>query len=415
MLADSNAHVCLLMPSRGGRQICPSLPGVAILLLLLFFAQSVPRQSFAADVTLEEIRAGYVQTITSMPRIWTRCTWKQSLSEDMAKLMAKELSRSVDSFGYDDIVVEWATDGLKSHYYSQGGARSDGQPRKPDWFSCDGSHVWTFEYSAADEGYALWYAKQQSLATGTDSALRIKHTPGKWLGIYFGISEELQSGASLVTLLQSGDPRLIGSEEVDGHVCYRVEMTYPSARLGETLPVTAWFDPQVGYLPRKLSNDFNGSAPPSDYRVLSFRQVAVGNDGQTMWFPDRMLIERRDRNNDVISTSELTLLDVRINEPLAGDLFRPKLPVGLPAFDLDKEADVQRLLSFRSRETREKKMAELREARANLVPTAAPPVFAPTIAAEAPTGPGWPTILIVTGLLMLLVSTIWVSRQPRET
>jgi hypothetical protein len=416
MLPDSNTAAPQSAPPRCWPLAGACRPALAAGILLILCAQSATQTCLGADVALEEVRAGYVQTVTSMPRIWTRCLSKKTVPEEMARLMAKGSSRSADSFSFDGAIVEWATDGLKSHYRFHGGARPDGSPLKPNWFSCDGTRVWTLEYSKPEERGELQYAKHQSLTTRTDSALRIEDTPGKWLGLYFGISEQQQSGASLVTLLQSGDPRLVGPEEIDGHLCYRVEMLFPSARPGDTLPVTAWFDPQVGYLPRRISNDFNGSSPPSDYRVLSFREVAVNNTGQTVWFPERMMIERKASNNRIVSTDDLTLLEVRINEPLAGDLFRPKVPAGIPVFDLDRESEVQRLLAFRSKPAREKAMAEARAARANrATPTPQPAALASGITAQASTGPGWPAILMATGLLMLIVSTIWAYRRPRDS
>jgi hypothetical protein len=414
MLADSSAGP-LSAPSRCSLLAGCSRPAVAASLLLIVFAQPAPPSCFGADVTLEEIRAGYIQTVTSMPRIWTRCTWKQEIPKDRAELLAKEFSQPVAALGFEGVSVDWAIDGVRSHYYAHGGTKPDGRPRKPDWFSCDGKRVWTLEYSDTEDGYVVLYAKHQSLATYTDSALRMKHTPGKWLGLYFSISEQQQSGASLRTLLHKDDTRLIGPEVIDGQTCYRVEMVYPSAQSGESLPVTAWFDPQVGYLPQMISNDFNGSAPPSDYRVLSFRQIPLGTDGQTMWLPDHMLIERRNSRDTILSKNELTLLEIKINEPLAGDLFRPKLPRGLPVFDLDDPADVQRCIRFQTQPARDKKMAEYQAAKANRVPTAAPAAVVPAIAAEPPSGLSWPLILIGSGLLILLVSTIWTLRWPRST
>jgi hypothetical protein len=413
MLADSGAAASRPTPSKCSLLAGCSRPALATSLLLILTVQPAARSCYGADVTLEEIRAGYIQTVTSMPSIWTRCTLKRTIPEERARLMAEALSRSAESFGVDEAVVEWATDGLKSHYHAHSGVKPDGSTFRPDWFSCDGSRVWWLEYSDAEKDYAPWYAMHKSLETGTDSDVRINHTPGKWLGLYFSISEQQQSGASLAKLLHSGQPRLIGPEEVDGHLCYRVEMLFPSARQEDTLPVTAWFDPAVGYLPRWLSNDFNRDAPPSDYRVLSFRQVSVGNSKEPLWFPDRMMIERRNINDSIMATDELTLVEVRINEPLAGDLFRPKLPAGVPAFDLDKPSEEQRLRSFRTKEIREQKMAEYQAAKANRVPTPAPAAVVPAIAAQPPSGLSWPLILIGTGVLMLVVGSVWRFRRAR--
>lgn len=414
MLTDSNTAAPQSAPSRCSRVAGCIRPATVAGIFLVLFARPAAQTCFGADVTLEEVRAGYIQTVTSMPRIWTRCTSKITIPERRAKLMAEASSRSVNSYGVDRALVDWASDGLKYHYHGHSGVKPDGSALRPIWLSCDGNRVWSLEYAGADTNYALWYGKYQSLTTATDSALRIHHTPGKWLGLYFGISEEQQSGASLATLLTSGNPQMKGPEEIDGQLCYRIEMTFPSARPGDVLPVSVWFDPQVGYLPRRISNDFNGEAPPSDYRALSFRQVDVAGGDVKLWFPERMMIERRGLHDDVISTVELTLTDVRINEPLAADLFRPKLPADIPAFDIDSKAGVEQLRSYRTKEMRERSMAEYRAARANRVPTAVPAAVVPAIEAQAPGSLRWPTILIAAGLVMLIVSTIWTVRRPRD-
>ncbi len=209
-------------------------------------------------------------------------------------------------------------------------------------------------------------------------------------------------------LLQPKSASLVGPEEIDGHLCQRVEMIFPSARPEEQLPVTAWFDPEAGYLPRQLSNDFNGEAPPSVYRVLSFREVNGGSQRPTLWFPERMIIER------LTGTTELALLEIKLNEPLDAGLFRPKLTAGVPTFDLDNPAEQQRMVGLWSQPVREKKMAEnraAREARSQAGPTVAPVTLVPVLGADPPGRFGWPAVLLLTGLMMLVVGTIWVFRR----
>ena len=70
MLTDSNSAASGLASSWCSLLAGCSRPAIVANLLFFVLAQPTASTCFGADVTLEEIRAGYIQTVTSMPRIW---------------------------------------------------------------------------------------------------------------------------------------------------------------------------------------------------------------------------------------------------------------------------------------------------------------------------------------------------------
>ncbi len=296
-----------------------SVPLFISVCLLCALASS--ERLMAEDARLAELRAGYIQTVTSLSPVWTRCLWNRTFKASKPEEARPSLG---DPSG---VMLDWAQDGRRFHYQEQGG----GPTERPKWISCDGPSVWSLGYEKLEERHELTHVMRQSLETATDWEVRCHRSPANWLGLYFNISPQQQTGATLATLLKQAEGVEVVDDEVDGHPCWKVELPFKTARPGEIFPVAAWFDPQAGYLPRQILPKFSVTGFSDVYRVQSFRQVTQEGVKPVLWFPERMTVENR------LAVDELALQDVKFGDPLELNLFRPEVPKGVQVYDLDDE------------------------------------------------------------------------------
>jgi hypothetical protein len=377
-------------PSTGPR----NRPVIALATLCVLGLSGLRSSAAAADVTLEELHDGYAQSVESMRTVWTRSTWSRTANLDDPVHPTQ---------GFGNITVDWAIDGAKWHVHVH--PRGDRPPIMEKWISFDGRRVWHPEFSENHEIGDYVYVRHRSLATATDNRLRKSLTPGSFLGLYFNIDDNSQSGASLATVLSRPDAVLQGEDEVDGHPCYRIDGRFPTTHREVTWPVSVWLDPAAGHLPRKIEATL-GPQPrkPVVLTVHEFQQVPP-SEGTVLWFPQRCVME------NVFVTDELIVAEVTINEPVAESLFRPKRIPNVPVFDLDKEQDVQRLLSVSQKPAMEQARAEFelaREALQKPTPLSTVDPAVPATARDGIPGQYW---LIIVGITLLGIGTWQVFRR----
>lgn len=342
------------------------------------------------DLTLDQLRERYSARIDAMPTIWTRSHWSRApvLDDPVHPILP-----------FEDIVVDWAIDGAKWHVHVH--PRGDVQPIMEKWVSFDGKRVWHPEFSEKHQAGDYFYVRHQSLATQTDNRLRRSLTPGSFLGLYFNSDNRSQSGASLATILARDDTVLQGAEEIDGHLCYRVDGHFPTTEAGTVWPVSVWLDPTVGCLPRRFEIRF-GRQPkkPTILSVEDFLAIS-GPERNSLSFPLSCRLQ------SVFVDDALVVEEVAIDGSLRPGLFRPKWNSSVPVFDLDDPADVQRCLSLMQQPAIEEMKAKVREEiQQRRTRTAMPPApVEPVVTATAEPGVRAHYWLILVGLVLLTAGT----------
>ena len=106
--------------------------------------------------------------------------------------------------------------------------------------------------------------------------------PGLFDPVLFVLPWGTEGPRPLYERILSGDV-LPEQEEIDGHPCWRVDLTQPRVRH------SIWVDPDVGYCPRRIEIVPAGDEGPMAIKVISYQdytELAAG-----IWFPMKHVLE----------------------------------------------------------------------------------------------------------------------------
>jgi hypothetical protein len=285
----------------------------------LLIAALLPTAAATADESLQTVRDGYIGTLESIRSLWTRTVTDIDLGRTPEPGLV-----------LDGLVVEWAFDGKKRVRYLPERS-ANGQPTMPNWQSSDGEMQWGLSYQDKGDATirAAWYAPIEST---NDHAFYCTNGVPEILGMGFSLwaADGSQPSASIRSLLEQGEGRVVGREEIAGASCWRVELPPfvwdPSL---EPARITVWFDPEESWWPRQMESVLPG-VETTQLLVEEFQSVLTGN-GRSVSFPRRAIFAGPK------TTRRMEITDVRINETLSDDIFRPRIPAGVPIIDTRDE------------------------------------------------------------------------------
>ena len=355
------------------------------LLATVLLATPCARADEAAS--LDEVRDRYAESLNALLPLWTLCEWSQYPA-------SKEFAEGPGALEpREGTLVEWAVDGDKWHF-------SHSSPLSKRWMAYDARSVWELAYDKEDK-QAILAAEKYSLSTRSDFVLRIGPTVGQWIGLYIGINDDKQSGATLRHMLNDDSAEWVGEEDVGGHACIRIELMYPTPG-GERLPLTAWLDPSAGYLPRRIQKRFYPGGQPEEILVDTFLKLDAGN-GSFPFIPQEM------RRTTRTTTNVLRLIDVKFGESQDQDLFRPVLPAGVPVFDMENPDQANQHGAFLRQARAARPDVPPRQGRS--APTPLPASVEPTQYADPNPGPSWTTIFACLGVILLIAASWQIMRR----
>lgn len=378
-----------------GRRPCFRPPWPLAFLLLAALA---PAPRSAADDSLEDVKREYRESIAALNPIWTRCELKRTHAVEVPEI------------GWEDFEgrpTEWAVQGTK--FLCQWDASNTRY-----WFSYDGTTTWMLDYGFAsrkEDPDLVKCARRQRLETITDSDLRSQVTVGQWLGLYFAAAADVQSGESLSTMLEKPSAGLVGREDVAGHSCVRVNLVMRWLS-GREKRVHAWFDPSVGFLPRKILVDSRPVIPVDDKFVVESFRAVTNESGARVYVPERMTRTMSDEDTPTEDLTEALLLkEVRLGQDVPGDLFQPKLPSGVPVFTVDDDRGMLNWQNFlNSTRPKAQQQAIVQEVATPSPATAVAAARKPALAAEPESGWSWSITLFVAGVALVVLAT-WKFRR----
>lgn len=107
------------------------------------------------------------------------------------------------------------------------------------------------QHAAYVPGASLQFASTPSAAEKWRTILRYDPTFGGFLDGWFAIGAK--TGRTLSDLLQAGDCRIVGDEDLEGHSCVKLEAK------GDNWTMTAWIVPALGHQPLRV--DLSGTEP----------------------------------------------------------------------------------------------------------------------------------------------------------
>lgn len=319
----------------------------SVVLLALAVALAVTVEARSDGDTLEQVRASYTSSIEALDPVRMRCR------------LSKAYATEAPEIGWQNVdgeVVEWAIDGGRFHCLHETANTSFR-------FSCDGTTTWYFNYGHVSRGEAPREARcvqRQRLETRTDSELRSFVTPGRWLGLYFNAGRRVQSGESVRTMLAKPTARHVGVEDVAGHECVATELVFQLLD-GTELPVRVAFDPEFGFLPRRIVFDLKPVVPVvHEYLVREFRRISR-DDGEAVFVPAVMEMRSLHPESPREDTSgRLVLEEVQVGGRPDRHLFHPEIPEGIPVFNLDNRSEHLAWQDFLAGKHRKRSVPELR-------------------------------------------------------
>jgi hypothetical protein len=213
----------------------------------------------------------------------------------------------------------WAFQGQRFLFAYEGGKSFYTKFGNKQWMSFDGAQFYHLHFDEAGEMQM------------NRSPLKPPHPgfPGSSEPRFSFGWEIVASDQSLNQLLEAA--RLDGKAEIDGHSCWKVDLGENSFEGNKTNHLRAWFDPAVGYWPRRIEirpHDFKIGQPNTlrsgqvygDYRILEFDKVEDGQTGRKRWFPKRCQFDQFP-----MKKVDIVVEDVRINHPIPDERFIPDL------------------------------------------------------------------------------------------
>lgn len=143
----------------------------------------------------------------------------------------------------------------------------------------------------------------------------------------------LETRLSLLDLLSRPTASYVGSEEVEGHLCHKIELGEYEGFNDTVRRLTLWVDPDFDYLPRKLApyllrtngKPYAGSKLTAPYLVLDYFQVEDSALGRKRWLPKKVGYPKG-----------IEILEARINPTFPADRFTLRIPDGAHVTYLDQ-------------------------------------------------------------------------------
>lgn len=273
----------------------------------------------AQDVTLDEIRAGYSQTIASLGSLWVR--YRRIIDIDSSK---EHLARGSQTEN------EWAFDGRRYLHRYHGQFSRGGERVLPQHSCSDGRTTWVFRYARDADGQVFLDSVWQRPILEIDGKRLWSDLASRTfvpdLGLQINYTGHSIGHETVPSLLQKDSAELTGMEEVDGVPCWHVDLgRHRGPSDPRVVSVDAWFDPAAGWLPRQTI--VGDDQTPGEQRIVH-RYVRVETAVGPCWFPE--VCER------IIGTTRyrLEVQDLKINEDLPDSVFRPEIPEGTRVVDI---------------------------------------------------------------------------------
>jgi hypothetical protein len=289
----------------------------AAIALALFFAFNFRTRTFGQSrspnvlPTIEQVRVGYDQSVASLGSWWLKYRPVQNNS------------------ARGSIQYEWAFDGSRTLHRSL--RQLPGKPDKLSFFCTDGKTTWVYDEMSQTQGEKriierpfdhedigrFWEGESKSYGTAPDVFTTT-------LGMRFEVNKHAIGRESLSTLLRKGG-RVLEMDQVEGHPCWHVDFgIIDSPGSTFTVRAEAWFDPAVGWWPRKiqLKSSDGRREIQTVHTNVSFERAMT--DVGSVWFPTAW-------NNDGWGVkSEWKVDEFKVNVALPAELFRPQHVEGVP-------------------------------------------------------------------------------------
>lgn len=300
------------------------------LLTALCFATPVPAQD---SVSLETIRAGYIQTLSAIQTLDCRFELVQVRGHNQKS--PPENPQGPRIYTHYDVI--YRTDGIRFAGLLQL-AFAPGETRRRTWTAFDGkTHSSWIERIEPDP------ARRYTAPRGTLSPERT---------VPFGLPVSLDTVTGKEFWFEKGQLRdlftaavkpVVTPDAVDGVDCLRVDfgehrgpLTTPQREVRYRTQV--WFDPAAGYLPRRVHSEYedDGKGDFFDIQVTSFLMIKDPLSGGELPLPAAARHERPTVTAESKLTYEFKLLTATVNQELPAALFTPDFPQGTKVTDRAK-------------------------------------------------------------------------------
>ena len=188
----------------------------------------------------------------------------------------------------------------------------------------------TFETNGEviQSSYDFGSRENRRLSTQTDGTLvgRVE----TWLGDPF-VNLDCLDGALFVLPWGEEGPRplsewvlsgqvLPDQEDVDGHRCWRVEVSKPIKGMDR---YSVWVDPHAGFCPRRIEIASPERTGPTVIKFLDYKELAAG-----IWFPMKQVNEIPTEKEDEKHTSIRTVSEATAGKTFLKDSLLVKFPSG---------------------------------------------------------------------------------------
>lgn len=223
----------------------------------------------------------------------------------------------------------WTSQGVRKTLESDTWIVPGTTDQRRDWFSFDG-------HSA----YSVWFAPQYteySFEIYKRKAIDSRYSEDAFLAFAFGDCV-VWSSHSLQGLLIQPDTVVTGVEEMGGVPVVRVEVAEFNWREEWKARLTAWLSPQHDWLPKKIDVELIGTKEQRkrtglmyEMDIDKFSQVADSTTfGRTHWYPSEFHFGQ----------TRCQVTDIKINNPVTIEAFRPPMPTGAVFIDETRLQDI---------------------------------------------------------------------------
>lgn len=161
------------------------------------------------------------------------------------------------------------------------------------------------------------------ISTDPNSSFRQTPTPAYAIGRRVAYTD-----SALSELMRLPGSSAVGSELVNAHACQRVDIVGFAATAGEVLKLSAYLDPECGYLPARISVSYDSSDESlqpihQTWDVPEFMSIVDQATGVEHWFPRVAVLSQK-----AGGTHTLTIESAKINVKLPQERFTVKVPDG---------------------------------------------------------------------------------------
>jgi hypothetical protein len=173
--------------------------------------------------------------------------------------------------------------------------------------------------------------------------------------------------------------------------------------------MTVWFDPQASWWPRRINEDRTDMDWDGTYEVLEFQTVMTGVGRGQLAFPKSC------RYDGKTWSWTLDVIEVKVNQPLPAELFRPRVTAGIPVIDTRDGAAVQAFWHARAEEQLRPKWDQMAHELAARQPPAFPSDVTPQVNAAPDGGGFWSRMFLFLGVVLFVLAGGIVWRQRRAS